>query len=283
MSNAWDWWRAALTGEFGPIHEDAPQTGFYRMRPAKGAPWQRVAIWTDEDGTAAMVNDEMVTDAARISDIWTRCCRHPIASGLYDAIEAGGVWPDDVAEPQRSFNAAPEEQILEAINELAATVAPDLALDLVADGNARDRVSNAATRITELVKEADEARDREKRPHLEAGREVDARWRVPIDAGRDAARRLKGAVGDALKRIKAEAAEKGVEVATKAGTRGRTVSLRTVKHVRITDLSALANQLARFNSPDPEFLEVCEKIARRMLIAGAEVQGAELITEEKAA
>jgi hypothetical protein len=43
-------YQANLAGKSVPLHDGAPQVGFYKMRKARGGPWLPVAIW-NRDGT----------------------------------------------------------------------------------------------------------------------------------------------------------------------------------------------------------------------------------------
>ena len=49
LPNSYSWWRQALLGHFGPIHENDPQPGYYRMRKGRGGRWVPAAIWEDKD------------------------------------------------------------------------------------------------------------------------------------------------------------------------------------------------------------------------------------------
>jgi hypothetical protein len=286
MNDQFAWWQDAIAGRTGPIHENDPQSGYYRMRRGKGGEWIAVAIWRDDIGQLVAVTDEGgTTQDVDPLTVWTWCCRNPVSYETWLSVTEGREpWPDDISEPPALANADPLTQIAETIEALAREASRDLdGADLVADKAARDRASNYATRLTELAKEADTERDREKRPHLEAGREIDARWRPVIERGRDEARRLKDVVGDALKAIKAKAAEAGIEAVTKAGTRGKAVSLRTVSKVVITDYRACAQHFLAMSRVPEELSDALLLLSRRSRSAGVDVPGTEVQTIEVAA
>ena len=155
--------------------------------------------------------------------------------------------------------------------------------DLATDKDACDLASNWATRLTELAKEADEARETEKRPHLDAGRAIDARWTPLRDRAKAEARKLKDRVGEALKARRTAAEASGFDAPTKAGTRGKVVSLRKVERLVITDITALTAFLAAMDPPPPDFVEVVRKLADRMRRAGVNVPGTAIQIEETAA
>lgn len=284
-------WMKALKGEPVEIHENSPQPGYYRMRQGKGWPWVPVSLWypSAEEPLVMLKGTEEILEPARISEVWTYCCRNPISYQAWlDAMDGRG-FADEIAEPSRNANADPLTVLSETIEDLVAQASRDLeGADLVADGDRRAKIANYATRLTELAKEADEARVAEKEPHLKAGREVDAKWKPVHERAKDAARTLKDRVGEALVAIKQAAAATGVEVATKAGTRGKSVALRTRKVTKVTDYPAL---LAHYGcaSADPrlhkipEFNRALVNLATLDLEAGQVVAGAAIATEEYAA
>ena len=54
--DAYSYWRDALAGVFGEVHDGDPQPGFYRTRFAKSAPWLPVAIWAEDGRVLCDVN-----------------------------------------------------------------------------------------------------------------------------------------------------------------------------------------------------------------------------------
>ena len=94
---------------------------------------------------------------------------------------------------------------LDALSDDAVRWAKDTPDDVTAP-LVRDAIQAAA----ELSKRADLQRELEKRPHLEAGRAIDAKYRPVIDGSQDIAKALKGALQryiDAEKRRLVEIAE----------------------------------------------------------------------------
>ena len=75
------YWRNALTGKFGAVHENDPQSGYYRMRRGKGGPWMPAAIWIDDgvkDSSDLPVSQLfcLVDGKERNAyDVWTWVCR----------------------------------------------------------------------------------------------------------------------------------------------------------------------------------------------------------------
>ena len=44
------YWRNALAGNFGPVHDSDPQAGFYRARNKKAGKDDPIAIWFNDAG-----------------------------------------------------------------------------------------------------------------------------------------------------------------------------------------------------------------------------------------
>lgn len=96
---SYSWWRRALAGEFGPVHDGDPQPGFYRQPLCSkiNVPWYPVAIWPDEDGKLvamkhhALIEQPIIADA---DELWSFCCEHPISEEAYRAVaEHKQPWP----------------------------------------------------------------------------------------------------------------------------------------------------------------------------------------------
>lgn len=254
MTGEFDGWRALLQGKDWPIHENEPLSGFWR---SKDAP---VAIWRESGEVMCLIAGE----AADVARAWPWCARRPVTQNDYwNAVETGK-WPDSITEPVRS-NADPVTQISEAIDDLIAAAEQETGgADLIGDRAARDRLANYCTRLVELSREADSHRKLEKEPHLTAGREVDAKWNPVLDKARDKAKAWKGRIGDALKAIAEKAEELGIDVETKAGTRGKTVHLRTVRRTIVDDPKAACAYLLSLEPPPYELIEGIAKAVARL-------------------
>lgn len=285
MSDAFDWYRAALRGETPPVHENEPQCGYFRVRRGKGGPWVPVAMWAEDGKLVGHYGDDYTDDADKLCEWWTYACRNPVAYDIYAKAMRGEGWPDDIAEPAIRSNADAHTQLSEAIRELIEAAKRELEGADLTDPTTRDKAANYATRVVELGGQANAAREDEKRPFLEGGRNVDEKWRGILDEARGFAKDLKGRIGDALKIVAARSREAGAsEVATKAGTRGKSVSLRTRKRTVVDDPIAAATWLLTNIDPPPfELLEGLAKAAVRLTEAGAKIPGVRTEVEEYAA
>ena len=314
MNDQYQFWRDALTGKFGPIHDGEAQSGFYKDRATKGAPWIPVAVWTDEDGTQwCLSNGEPVENP---SDRWTWFCRHPITAEAYQAALASGSFPDAI-EPagigHNSAELAPHEALDAEIIELQ-----DRAHEWIKSIGGKietkehaDKAANYADAFAKLSKRASETHKSEKEPHLKAGRDVDARWKPLAEKADTAKTWMKRATdvfliaeNERIKeqaRLAAEEARKQAEAArvtddapiattrpaapapVAIGTSGKRIALREYQVVEIADLPAFIGYLAAMDPAPPDLVEVAQKIARRMVSAGVTPPGITTKTEQRAA
>jgi hypothetical protein len=95
MGDPYDWWREALQGRFGPIHEGDPRPGFYlrKLFGGKGAPLSPVAIWRNGNGELTAMQMIIVRPTeVNPNDVWTWAAGWPIPEELYRTIERQ-TWP----------------------------------------------------------------------------------------------------------------------------------------------------------------------------------------------
>lgn len=317
--NRWAWWQNALKGEFGPIHENDPQQGYYRVR-RKGEPWEPVAIFYPEgsDELVAYRNGREV----RPDDIWSWCCRFPVTFDAYTAAVDGKGWPDDdkvvaeqvKAEPTIGDNSATIDEAEVLKDQIEAALAGMQAYAKIADDGAAAKALSLRNRLNELSGQADKIRVKQKEPHLEAGKAVDAKWQPLVKSAKAGADKVRDAIGswetEKLRRQreaerKAEedrrAAEEAARQAAPSGevmeaeapapaavevapapiraTYGKSASV-SVKNVvkEVTDYKALAIYMCEH----PTLQETLRQLAQRALDAGrTNIPG--IITEEKAA
>lgn len=310
----WLWWAISLTGKPQTFDPLAPQTGFFRYRfrmADRGVP---AALWFADGAWVALVDGVPADDPALV---WRWCHKHPISEALYHAVIDGAPWPDEVAAteatPSTGHNSAQPEAV--ALDEIAAADKAFADWLKRIGGTIRDEEHDQTAkgydaRIVKLRQEAEAARVEEKDVHLRAGQAVDAKWKPVKTAALAAETRISAAVtgyrkerkrlADEAARIEREArdAERQAQAAAKAAAEAegkaflppamptaqrsspKPTGLRTIKRAEITDLPALAAQLAAQNNI--EMREVCERIALRMLVSGAKVVGATLVIDIKA-
>jgi hypothetical protein len=305
----YDFWRRRMAGEVVPIHDGEPQAGFYKLRTRDGN-WHPVAYWFGKEGDLRCRVGGKDVNEQTASERWPWASKNPIPHEVYKAVVAGGPWPDQhegVTRDRANSDAAPADDSFDALKDRIEDLARDaqalIEAGAAADQNAADRASDLANRLAELQKQADAARAAEKKPHDEAAAAVQAKWK-PLLGAADIYRRIKEAVitpflvaeekkrrlAEAEARRKAEEAAKAGQpipepsavqrAAPKAGSGGRrSVALRTVKVVTITDRSALL----AFFADNPIITEALQKMAERATAAGVNVPGVTVTEEQRAA
>jgi hypothetical protein len=306
MSDTFAHWRNALEGRLGPIHENDPQPGFYRTKPRAGERSLPVAIWRDDAGVHALRDGFPVDPCA----VWTWCCMHPISYDTYLVVaERGEAWPEDVQVPGLGHNGGPAIGGLGALTagtdaapdsadvvRLKITVLWDAASAWLASvGNVTtqveaDRAANYAEAFSDLEKEAEEARTSEKKPVLEQGRAIDARWKPVTSAAQECKKAMKKAlepflVAEARRIEEAEGGPGGYRQSPGAGTAGRRVALRRTRRVFVTDRNAFIAHYRRDTRlfADDAVQKVLLRLAEADLTAGKRVKGAELVEDQAAA
>ncbi len=172
---------------------------------------------------------------------------------------------------------------------------------IIADQVTADRCANYADALSDLEKKAAAFRTAEKKPVLDQGRAIDARWKPIVTAADEAKRVCKKAIEpfliaeterlerEFMEQLKAENGDVSLlglaSLTAKAGTFGRTLSLRRVRKVVVSDRTALINHYHR----DPRFLndesvqKLLVKLADHDLQAGLSLPGATSIEEKVAA
>ena len=305
----YSFWRRRMAGEIVPIHDGEPQSGFYKLRTKDGN-WHPMAYWFAKDGSLrCRIGNQDVNDQVA-NERWPWASKNPIPHEVYKSVIAGEPWPDQheaVIRDRANSTGAPEEDSFEGLKDRIEDLARDaqklIDAGAASDQNAADRASDLANRLAELQKKADAARVAEKKPHDDAVAAVQAKWK-PLLGAADIYKRIKAAVitpflvSEEQKRRAAEAeARRAAEEAAKAGQPipeaasmqratpkagsggRRSVALRTVKVVMITDRKAVLD----FFADNPIITEALQKMAEKATAAGVVVPGVAVTEEQRAA
>ena len=174
-------------------------------------------------------------------------------------------------------------------------------VSVIADQVTADRCANYAEAFSDLEKKAEGFRTAQKKPVLDQGRAIDACWKPVVSAAEEAKRQCKKAIEpfliaeterlekELMERLQAENGDLSVlssmPISAKAGTFGRTISLRRVRKIVVSDRTALINHYHR----DPRFLndeavqKLLAKVAEHDLQAGLSVPGVQSVEEKVAA
>lgn len=229
--DVWAWWQSALKdpSKIGskelPVHDSEPQQGYYRVRYGKDKPFEPVAIWKDDNGQWLAYRSGREVNAEAI---WTSCCRNPVSYEAYQYAADGKGWPDDdkiVASQVKPMipgdlpNSQGVDEAETIRDQIEAALAGMSAYAKVTDDETAAKALSLRNRLNELSREADKVRTKEKEPHLEAGKAVDAKWQPLVKkakAGADQVRDAIGAFETEKLRIQREARRKAEEEARKA-------------------------------------------------------------------
>lgn len=203
----WTWWQAALKNpaKIGskelPVHDSDPRQGYFRVRYGKDKPFEPVAIWKDEDGKWLAYRSGREVNAEAI---WTSCCRNPVTHAAYLAAVDGKGWPDDdkvvalqvvPAEPSIGDNSGEVDQSETLKDQIDAALAGMTAYAKVSDDETAAKALSLRNRLNELSGQAEKIRVKQKEPHLEAGKAVDAKWQPLVKSAKAGADKVRDAIG----------------------------------------------------------------------------------------
>lgn len=305
------YWRDALAGNFAPVHDGDAFPGFYKAKnnpkwaEKTGRSAYAVAIWSTDDGMKAVRSLGIgFTYPVEADDVFMWCHDKPITEDQYRAVaERGEFWPDEI--PPALSNNPPEGEV--EADEVDAAIAAALAAmkEPITDQAGADRLGNHRDRLSKLYKSKEIARKAEKQPHLDAGAEVDAKFKPILTKIEVAGKAVKAVITKWLlaedARLQAEAREKmkaeeaarkeaaanneppppapmSVAERPKVGTTGRATALRTYKSAIITDYAkALAHYGKRV-----EVETIIQQLADRDARADVVAPGCQIKEERRA-
>ena len=235
MTDAYQFWRDALAGKEVKISADYPQPGYYKARKGKGGPWTPVAIWEKDGALVARFGPEM----ANPLDIWTWCAGNPVAKEDAKKAFETGIFPGEIGHNSGDLSLA--EEIDDAINRAAEWQKSTKITDKVT----ADTAANMRQRLLDLSKKADKERDEKKRPHLEAGRAIDAEYKPLVEAATSAANSIR----DMLTQwMRAEEAKQRAEAEAKR----KAEMERIAKEQAERAAKMAADPIAALTDPEPE-------------------------------
>lgn len=313
MNDEYFYWREALDGRFGPVHDGEAQCGFWRTK--RGEP---VAIWRDNLGLL------WAREAARTvdpGDIWSWCCTGPVTYEAYKSKIDGQPWPDVdeniVTAPPAMGHNAPVDDFEVLSDQIASALAGVGKYAKIEDDETSAKAQSLRARLNELSGQADKKRAAEKKPHLEAGNAVDAKWQPKVKEAKAGADKIADAMSawetakareEDRRRAETLAADRKAEreaqaaieagkpappplapaepiaapapVSTIKGGYGRAATVKAVKTVTaITDWPALY----AFLKDHAELKDLMTKLAQRAVNAGLEPPGCTIEEQRKVA
>lgn len=247
--DAYGYWRACVANggdapagvKFLPTYHgngthEEPQPGLYRVRVIKGGPLVPVQIWLRADDGAVMHHfedgctlagtiDGKSADADTLADRWIWC--KAVSKAEHEHYKAHGMWPGEVETAGKSAGIGDNSgslSLAEQIRDYAETALGWLRrAGGIKDKISSDMAANYRAELLRLSKEADRQRESEKRPHDDAAKAVQAKWKPIIDEAASAANtirdeltkwmRAEEARQEAERRAKWEAEQKAVAAA----------------------------------------------------------------------
>lgn len=239
----WAWHAAALANpkQIGKtlIVTTTPEEGWFRTKSKEG-PWEPVVIWQDGETWNALQGIEPDRKAVHADDVWTWCCRYPISFEEYERVaEQGAEWSDvdSVVHAQRKGPPKPgdnsgdrsESEML--ADDIKASLDQLRQYKAIKDDEMAGKLQSLRARLNELSGKADKVREAQKRPHLEAGKAIDAEWQPLVKSAKDGANtarktledyetaklRERRAAEEAKRKAEEEAANREAELSFVAG------------------------------------------------------------------
>lgn len=311
--NPWDFWQRRLGGEDVPLHDGDPQQGFYRLSRKDGTS-EAIAIWfTGTQNALRARKGADMWNPQEATDYWTYYGRHAVSKADYDHKLAEGRWPNENGVVQQQEAAEKDKPAQEDLRlgiggnnppaDAYTAIKQDIenlvieANRMIKAGGAKtkdvaDQASDVAGRLADLWKKADAERAKEKKPHDDASKAVQAKW-LPLLGEADIYRKLKNtvctpyqvALDKAEKEKAAAAAKAGTPIQntkenqrskTTVGSAGRrSTTLKTRKIVTISDRAAL---LEHFKDSEA-ITAVLQDLAQRSVNGGFNPPGV-TVTEE---
>lgn len=243
--NEYDWWSLALTGQKIEVNADAPQSGFYKMKRHKDGDWLPVMIRQHDGELRCRVgNDSNVNPL----DVWTHCAKYPVTKDAAAYAFKHGKWETDA--PAAIGNNSGDLSLADQITEYAAQALNWLSkIGGIKDKKQSDMAANYRAELIRLSKEADAAREAEKRPHDEAAKAVQAKWKPHIDTAKSAADEIRD---ELTKWMRAEEARLEAERRAKweAEQKAAAEARKAIEEQRAKQLAD--DPIAALTSPEPE-------------------------------
>lgn len=211
MTNEFEWYENALKGMRGPIHEGEPQSGFYRQKRRDGT-YEPVAYWKDSTtGEQRCHINGKQPEELRALETWPHASKRPITSEAYWAFMDTRKWLDNDVSAHEGANGSQTNPETDPVSSLGAEVDGLLAgvgsYKAIESDEEAARGQTLRSALTAISGKADKARTAEKEPHLQASRDVDARWQPLVKRAKEGADTIRTALGR-WEDIKREAARK---------------------------------------------------------------------------
>lgn len=177
-----EWWQARLDGTALDIYNDTPMTGYYAYLPGgkKEKPKAVIFFYSQKDGSVVCKIDGQPVKYGL--DIWPACAKNPIPYDVYKTVVDGGLWPSEIkietahgtdstrsSSPKAGDNAADDFMVLKGnIEEWGDRARKAIKKGAPTTQEEANSVADIATKLSDLLNEAEERRDRETKPLFQA-------------------------------------------------------------------------------------------------------------------
>lgn len=193
-------WRVALaTGKPVAYERGAPTAGYFKRRARnedRSIRWDAIAIWSEDGEWCCLTSAGYApTQADEIEELFVNINSTPISYDLYEHVTAGGAWPEQVARVEDPDPELPPHEAAAAYLKKHRDLADAWLASLRdAEGKPRkpasqeeaDKAANFAAEFAKIEKRAIVLHEVEKRPIIDAGKEIDTKWFVTRDAAKAA-------------------------------------------------------------------------------------------------
>jgi len=185
----YDFWKKALDGEIASSNVNVPEPGFYKAKKHKDGDWFPVAIWYKEDECLCIDTQGTIDPFS----VWPWCAKHPITEEDFRYFEEHNKWPGTI-DIGHNNPPSDEIQIEDQIKEVMAVADKWLIGREIKSQAEVDKAAGFKQKLSELSREAEKMRKEEKKPHLDAGKAVDAKYQAIVKLPNNILTRLKGAI-----------------------------------------------------------------------------------------
>lgn len=203
----YEYWREKLTGKDPDPPEDRTQMplGFWRMQ--RGEP---LAVWIDADGRRVGLRGffgatRMLSQIHMEGIAEQGSFGKAVAEEDYRAAFNLGRWPDtdavvsaQVRPPSpRGSNNPPDDDSPEAIAEQIEAARQQISEYTTIDSDQKAGAAQSLrSRLLELSRKSDKLREKEKAPHFEAAKGVDAKWQPLVKSAKAGADQIANTLSD---------------------------------------------------------------------------------------
>lgn len=283
--------------------QEWPQCGAWKIKTKSGwAPFQvfatiagnqSVTDWSDSCSIHGVLAGKTLDDLT-LCERWLTGTIEAVSKSDWQHYAEKGVWPGELEQPTIGHNSG---AVIDRAPGATIEERAWMASNPVKDEPGANQASNRQDRLRKLREELDEERMALVRPHLDAQREINARYN-PIIEDLKACEKELAKHREAWMKAEAEKRRQAAEAAQKAaeaagvtaqviiapikvgGQVGNRKGLRKVTRYVIKDLGAVLSNESVRNHPDVAAAVL--KVATALAKAGAAVPGLETVTEEVA-